>query len=87
MAKFATLLLGISLLLLPLVTAQLSGRVGPLTTRASKQVKVCNVLNYGVVASKTADIGPALLSAFNACKNGGTSTSALHQHFSSSDGL
>lgn len=56
-----------------LVTAQLSGSVGPLTSRAAKRAtKVCNVLNYGGVASKTADIGPPLASAFAACKTGGT---------------
>lgn len=55
-----------------LVSAQLSGAVGPLTSRESKAKKVCNVLNYGGKASKTADIGPALTSAFAACKTGGT---------------
>ena len=59
--------------LLPsLVAAQLSGTVGPTTTRASKRTKVCNVLNYGGVASKTSDVGPAISSAFAACKSGGT---------------
>ena len=51
---------------------QLSGRVGPTTTREAKQGTVCNVLKYGGVASKTSDIGPAIESAFAACKNGGT---------------
>ncbi|CAD6447519.1 5a217921-5ebc-4faa-8333-fac1cd0b8846 [Sclerotinia trifoliorum] len=55
-----------------LVSAQLSGAVGPSTSRESKAKKVCNVLNYGGKASKTADIGPALKSAFAACKTGGT---------------
>lgn len=55
------------------VAAQLSGPVGPTTTRAQKNAKkVCNVLNYGGQASKTADIGPPLASAFAACKTGGT---------------
>lgn len=59
-------------LLSPTVTAQLSGSVGPLTSRAAKAaVKVCNVLNYGGVASKTSDIGPPLASAWAACKSGG----------------
>jgi rhamnogalacturonan hydrolase len=61
-------------MLLPsLVTAQLSGTVGPTTPRATKRAtKVCNVLNYGGVASKTSDVGPAIASAFAACKSGGT---------------
>jgi hypothetical protein len=55
------------------VAAQLSGAVGPSTTRVQKSTKkICNVLNYGGQASKTADIGPALASAFAACKTGGT---------------
>ena len=54
------------------VKAQLSGTVGPTTTRAAKAaVKVCNVLDYGGVASTTSDIGPPLASAWAACKSGG----------------
>lgn len=54
------------------VAAQLSGSVGPTTTRAAKAAKkICNVLNYGGVASKTSDIGPPLTSAWAACKSGG----------------
>lgn len=52
--------------------AQLSGRVGPTTSRDSKRGTICNVLDYKGVASKTADIGPAIQSAVVACKNGGT---------------
>jgi rhamnogalacturonan hydrolase len=63
----------VAAVLLPsLVTAQLSGSVGPLTSRASKRDKVCNVLDYGATASKTSDVGPALASAFAACATGGT---------------
>lgn len=36
--------------------------------------KVCKALDYGGVASKTSDIGPPILSAFAACKSGGTGT-------------
>jgi hypothetical protein len=55
------------------VLAQLSGKVGPLTTHASKSAKkTCNVLSYGAKADKSTDIGPALLKAFAACKTGGT---------------
>ncbi|KAE8445116.1 hypothetical protein EG329_013718 [Mollisiaceae sp. DMI_Dod_QoI] len=60
------------LALLPFISAQLSGPVGPKTSRASKRTKVCSVLDYGGVASKTSDVGPPLTSAFAACKNGGT---------------
>ncbi len=42
--------------------------------RRQRSKKVCKVLDYGVVASKTSDIGPPILSAFAACKSGGTST-------------
>ncbi|KAF2826832.1 rhamnogalacturonase [Ophiobolus disseminans] len=59
--------------ILPTALAQLSGKVGPLTSHATKTAKkTCNVLNYGAKADKTTDIGPALLSAFAACKAGGT---------------
>ena len=51
--------------------AQLSGPVGPTTSRESKRGTVCNVLNYKGLASKTADIGPAIQAAHAACKNGG----------------
>jgi len=55
------------------VFAQLSGKVGPLTSHASKSaIKTCNVLDYGAKADKATDLGPALLSAFTACKAGGT---------------
>jgi hypothetical protein len=64
-----------ALLLPALVTAQLSGHVGPTTTREAKRSKkVCNILDYGGVASKTSDIGPPISSAFAACKTGGTGT-------------
>jgi rhamnogalacturonan hydrolase len=69
---FPTLLIAAASLL-PTTLAQLSGKVGPLTTHATKTAKkTCNVLNYGAVADKSTDIGPALLSAFTACKTGGT---------------
>lgn len=57
---------------LSLVCAQLSGTVGPTTTYATKaQTKTCNVLDYGAVADSVTDIGPALTSAWAACKDGG----------------
>lgn len=55
-----------------LASAQLSGKVGPTTSTASKAAKkVCNILNYGGVASKNTDNGPAIASAWAACKSGG----------------
>jgi len=62
----------VTVLLPSLVTAQLSGAVGPKTTTAQKAaVKICNVLSYGGVASKISDIGPPLAKAWAACKTGG----------------
>lgn len=58
-----------------IVTAQLSGSVGPTTARAAKRTKVCNVLSYSGVASLTSDIRPPLASAFAACASGGTGKS------------
>jgi polygalacturonase len=53
-------------------SAQLSGRVGPTTSTASKAAKkICNVLNFGAKADQSTDLGPALLAAFTACKAGG----------------
>jgi rhamnogalacturonan hydrolase len=53
------------------VAAQLSGRVGPTTSTASKAAKVCNIMNYGGVSSATTDNSAAITSAWNACKAGG----------------
>jgi rhamnogalacturonan hydrolase len=71
--QFTVLTLLFELILLPLLVAgQLSGNVGPSTTVVTKKAKkVCNVNNYGATASKTSDLGPALLAAFTACKAGG----------------
>jgi len=55
-----------------LARAQLSGRVGPTTTRDAKAAKkVCNILQYGGVASTSTDNGPAIAKAWDACKAGG----------------
>lgn len=71
--RLSHFLIGIAALLPKLVAGQLSGKVGPLTSHASKtSKKTCNVLNYGAKADKTTDIGPPLASAFAACKTGGT---------------
>jgi len=59
-----------------LVSAQLSGTVGPLTTRAEKAAtKVCNILDYGGVASATTDNSAAITSAWAACVDGGEGSS------------
>ncbi|KAJ5778677.1 hypothetical protein N7520_001923 [Penicillium odoratum] len=55
-----------------LVTAQLSGSVGPTTSYADKaNNKTCNVLDYGGVADNSTDVGPAISSAWDECKDGG----------------
>lgn len=59
-------------LLASIVSAQLSGSVGPLTSvSAKKAVNVCDVTSYGAKADNSTDLGAALTSAFNACKSGG----------------
>jgi hypothetical protein len=50
-------------LLIATVQAQLTGRVGPLNSRASKS-RICNVLDYGGTIGSN-DIGPAIQSAYN----------------------
>ena len=67
----STLLLSL-LSLFTTASAQLSGRVGPLTTIAAKSaVKTCNVLDYGAKADQSTDLSTPLTDAFNACKSGG----------------
>jgi hypothetical protein len=69
--KFSILSAVPALFFSSLVSAQLSGDVGLSNTRASKAaIKVCNILNYGGVASKTTDNGPAIASAWAAGKSG-----------------
>lgn len=67
-----------ALFLIPrLVSGQLSGNVGPITSLASKAAKkTCNVLDYGAKADKKTDLGPALSKAWTACKSGGVGTSS-----------
>lgn len=71
--KFVLLSLGAAATLLPaLVSAQLSGKVGPTTSRDAKAAKkVCNIMDYGGVASATTDNGGAISKAWAACKSGG----------------
>lgn len=69
---FLTSLLSLFALLPSATDAQLSGRVGPLTSVAAKTAKkTCSVLDYGGKADGKTDVGPAITSAFNACKTGG----------------
>jgi rhamnogalacturonan hydrolase len=52
--------------------AQLSGKVGPLTTRQAKAaIKTCNIANYGAKASAKTDNSAAIQKAWDACKVGG----------------
>lgn len=72
MRSFVPAFLSILAAVQPFVSAQLSGRVGPTTTTAQKAAtKVCNILNYGGVASATTDNSAAIESAWAACKSGG----------------
>ncbi|KAI9363482.1 pectin lyase fold/virulence factor [Zopfochytrium polystomum] len=48
-----------------LVSAQLSGPVGP-TTPLSQKTTVCNILDYGA-STNGSDVAPAILAAFNNC--------------------
>lgn len=61
--------------LLALVAAQsanLAGKVGPLTSIATKKAKkTCDITSYGATADGSTDISTALTDAFNACKAGG----------------
>lgn len=76
--KFSTILTLTGTLFGASVKAQLSGTVGPTTTTAHKAAtKVCNILSYGGVASKTTDNGPAIASAWADCKGGGESKMPL----------
>lgn len=62
----------LSLTFVSAVAAQLSGKVGPSTTRDAKTAKkVCSILDYGGSASATTDNGAALAKAWDACKAGG----------------
>jgi rhamnogalacturonan hydrolase len=61
----------VAFLLPALIDAQLSGSDGPTTSTAHKRsTKQCNILNYGGVASESYDNGPAIASAWAACKSG-----------------
>ncbi|KAG9524556.1 Rhamnogalacturonase A, partial [Aureobasidium melanogenum] len=65
-------LLTLAIALPALVAAELSGKVGPTTSHATKAaVKTCDITKYGAVADGKTDISTALNSAFNACKTGG----------------
>lgn len=72
MQSYAAVFLSFLAAVQPFVSAQLSGTVGPTTTRAKKAAtKVCNILDYGGTASATTDNSAAIASAWAACKTGG----------------
>ena len=55
-----------------LASAYLSGSVGPTTSVSTKSnTKICNVLDYGAKADKSTDVGAAISSAWDDCKDGG----------------
>lgn len=65
-------LLASAFALASVVSSQLTGAVGPITSIATKTAKkTCDVLDYGARADGTTDVGPPLTSAFTACKAGG----------------
>ncbi|ORY58759.1 pectin lyase fold/virulence factor [Pseudomassariella vexata] len=70
MAAFITALLATASYILP-AAAQLSGSVGPTSSTADKVAKICNIMDYGGVASATEDNGAAIQSAWDDCKTGG----------------
>jgi rhamnogalacturonan hydrolase len=56
-----------------LASGQLTGKVGPITSHATKSAKrTCNITSHGAKPGKAGDIGPALKAAFLECRNGGT---------------
>ncbi|KAG8167029.1 hypothetical protein KVR01_002718 [Diaporthe batatas] len=67
---FISGLLATAGLVLPAV-AQLSGTVGPTTSTAAKQHKICNIMDYGGKADAKADNGPAIAAAWKDCAKGG----------------
>jgi rhamnogalacturonan hydrolase len=65
-------LLTLAVALPVLVVGELSGKVGPTTSHATKATKrTCDITKYGAVADGKTDISTALNSAFTACKTGG----------------
>lgn len=70
--SFVSSAVATALLLPNLISAQLSGTYGPITNTGEKRaVKQCSVLDYGAVADKSTDLGPALTKAWAACQTGG----------------
>jgi len=45
--------------------------LGPTTTLAAKQAKICSVLDYGGVADGKTDLAPAITKAFACARAGG----------------
>lgn len=53
-------------------SANLQGTVGPLTSiETKKNIKTCDITDYGAKADGTTDISTALNDAFNDCLSGG----------------
>jgi rhamnogalacturonan hydrolase len=60
--------------LLTVVISQLSGTVGPTTSFLEKKaVAICDVTDYGAVASISDDLSGPLQDAIDACADGGLS--------------
>ena len=74
-ATVTTAIISIFAIVPALVVGQLTGPVGPITSISDKTTKkICNVLDYGAVADKKTDIGPAISDAHSDCvrtKGGG----------------
>jgi rhamnogalacturonan hydrolase len=71
MRSFSSLLT-LAIALPALVAGELSGKVGPTTSHATKAAKkTCDITKYGAIADGKTDISTALNSAFTACKTGG----------------
>ena len=69
---YQALILPILAALVAAQSANLRGKVGPLTSISSKRaIKTCDVTDYGAKADGSTDISTALNSAFKACSTGG----------------
>lgn len=69
----SSLINSVACVLPALVSAQLSGGVGPLTSYSDKaKTKICSILDYGAVENdQSNDVGAALQGAWDDCASGG----------------